>query len=82
MAFYARRRITNQITDDMIDVILRSRGAANELPPLIFVLPEKKFDPHGHDRLFEIPSALKEPQVVETEACGNVYLFDGIQRDG
>lgn len=79
MAYYARRRFSNRITDELVDSILQARGAATELPPVLFVIPEKKFEPHGHERLLQMLHELAEPTVVETEACGKVYLFDGIR---
>ncbi|MEW6746880.1 MAG: glycosyltransferase family 39 protein [Planctomycetota bacterium] len=74
MAYYARRRISPQITDALVSYFKGTYA------PGIFVVAEKKFQAHEHEKVFELLSRAATPTVVPTESCGKVYIFDLLRR--
>ncbi len=73
LAYYARRTLGCGLTDARLpaDGILPSPDAA-----AVFVLPETKRSFHDHERLLALLAEQFESEVVITEACGPVHVFD------
>ncbi len=72
LQYYVRRPLHGSWTDDLLAMFspdaIRARCKV--------VIPEKEFAPHSHDKVFALLAKRFPHEVVETEACGKVYVFD------
>ncbi len=73
LVYYARRHVKGFWQDHLIP----ETGLPPSLAPIRKVfIPEKMFVPHGHEKMLELLQAEYPYEMVETEACGKVFIFD------
>jgi len=73
LLWYARRKVAFGLTDALVP----ASGLPTSFgPSATFVIPEHKFVPHAHDRLLRLLGATYASEVVQTEACGAIHVFD------
>jgi hypothetical protein len=73
LLFYTRQRIIGLLRDEK----LPPEGLPPSLAPMRrIVIPEKKAKPHDHDRILQLLREKYPCQVVPSQECGNIHLFD------
>ncbi len=73
LMWYARRRVIFALSDSLIP----EHGLPDSLGPgAAIVIPERMFAPHDHERLLRLLGEAYACDVVPSDCCGPIHIFD------